>query len=124
MPATMVRGSASPALTRILISFFDFGTASASRIFATRSSTFMKSSMAIRLSTGAEGWAGAGGVTDGGGAGGAAGGGSGGGRAGGGGRRSRRLGAVIHVLLLCARPESLAFHNVARATDRPARTRL
>ena len=52
MPATIVRCSV-PASMRIFISFFDFGTRSASRIFAARSSTFMKSSIEMRSSAGA-----------------------------------------------------------------------
>ena len=36
---------------RSFSSFFDFGTRSAASTFATRSSTFMKSSMAIRVSS-------------------------------------------------------------------------
>ena len=46
MPATTVRVS-SPTLTVSLRSFFDFATFSAASTSATRSSTFMKSSMGI-----------------------------------------------------------------------------
>ena len=47
MPATTVRCS-SPTSTHSFNSFFDFGTCSAVRTFATRSSTFMNSSIDTR----------------------------------------------------------------------------